>query len=402
MGRLFKLEAYVVYLLGIRWRPRRHLRIDDAETPRFLIVRLDQLGDLIMTMPLLSEIKRHYPGAHSTVLVQSSYVTLVERDPFADVVIGRLTYSNRFIPKALWPIISGFSTYKRYLKKYKYDVVISPRFSTDLHQATMIALLSNSAVSIGYRSTWQIANPFMHTLPGGGVKHELWRSLDTLTALGVEAQTPLLSLLTTAEDDLVAQMTLIGTDDDVLIVGLGLGSHVDETKRWPVERFALTVHAMKGDYRILPVVICTPAEVYLAEEFGRLWGDRMVIASNLTVPQAASLLRQCDIYIGNDSGGGHLAAATGIPVVTISSHAKSSDPCLPSNPDRFRPWTARGVVIMPEKPRFPCIDGCDAKAAHCILENEVAGVVEVALRSLALYGSAFARKGLQHNHGKAE
>jgi heptosyltransferase-2 len=107
------------------------------------------------------------------------------------------------------------------------------------------------------------------------------------------------------------------------------------------------------------------------------------LAGRTTLRETAAVLERCRLYVGNDSGPLHLAAAGGVPCVEISCHPATGRPDHENSPDRFGPWGVPHVVLRAASPRAPCDGYCGAQAPHCILEVDVDAVVAAADSLLA-------------------
>ena len=108
------------------------------------------------------------------------------------------------------------------------------------------------------------------------------------------------------------------------------------------------------------------------------------LAQQLPLMQAAGLLMECDVFIGTDSGLGHMAAAVGCPTVTLFAQAadcRTDDGRHSNSPRRFRPLGPRTAILQPEHARPGCEDGCSRLEPHCILDipAEQAAVAALAL-----------------------
>jgi len=107
------------------------------------------------------------------------------------------------------------------------------------------------------------------------------------------------------------------------------------------------------------------------------------VIGKATLRQTASLLKRCLLYVGNDTGPMHLAAAAGIPVVEISSFPRSAPLNDSNSPARFRPWGASYTVLQPQMPLSPCTGACEAAEAHCIKAVSIADVQGAIVRMFA-------------------
>ena len=94
-----------------------------------------------------------------------------------------------------------------------------------------------------------------------------------------------------------------------------------------------------------------------------------------TLRQTAALLKHCSLFIGNDSGPMHIAAAMKTSVIEISCHPRSGDTCHPNSPTRFSPWGTESIVLQPEQHKKPCQRGCEMDYPHCILNVHIDSVI---------------------------
>jgi ADP-heptose:LPS heptosyltransferase len=116
-----------------------------------------------------------------------------------------------------------------------------------------------------------------------------------------------------------------------------------DTKRWAAERFALTARALKEKDSSI-VLTCGPGEeAIVAEVAQRL--PYATILLGLTIPELAELIRGARLYIGNDSGPMHLAAAVGTPTLAIWGSSDSR---------RWRPWHVKHRVVQNPFECNPC------------------------------------------------
>jgi heptosyltransferase-3 len=102
------------------------------------------------------------------------------------------------------------------------------------------------------------------------------------------------------------------------LVALGAGSNM-QSKRWSEQGFEAVVNALVKRYNVWPVVFGGHEDAELAERLTTHWGCGTVAAGHLTVRQAAAVLEHCALYLGNDTGTMHLAAAMKVACVAIFS-----------------------------------------------------------------------------------
>jgi len=132
------------------------------------------------------------------------------------------------------------------------------------------------------------------------------------------------------------------------------------TKQWPLERFAVMSRWLREAYGLKSIVALGPDERRLAQAAGTQFGDTAVIVESLQLRELIALIAGARIFIGNDAGPTHLAAAAGTPSVVIFGS---------SNSVHWRPWHVEHRVVQNEFECNPCKgDRCYAfDEPRCIL-----------------------------------
>lgn len=102
-----------------------------------LLIRLDEIGDVVLMTPLLREMRSNYPEADITLIVKPQVYNLVELCPYVNKVMTFDRYEGRF--SFILNIIKAFRYAKVFLWKEKYDLVIVPRWDTDYYGASFLA-----------------------------------------------------------------------------------------------------------------------------------------------------------------------------------------------------------------------------------------------------------------------
>ena len=95
-----------------------------------------------------------------------------------------------------------------------------------------------------------------------------------------------------------------------------------------------------------------------------------------------AVLEQCDLFIGNDSGPAHLAAAMNCPTVVVSRHPRNGALDHSNSPARFAPRGGRVMVLQPASGMDDCTECCREAEAHCILQVTVDEVLAVSMKLL--------------------
>jgi ADP-heptose:LPS heptosyltransferase len=153
------------------------------------------------------------------------------------------------------------------------------------------------------------------------------------------------------------------------LVALHLGAGTP-AKQWPVERYAQLADRLVQARRATIVLVGGAEDAPLIQEFCQHAGaPPLVAAGSFSVPQTAALLRRCALFVGNDSGPAHLAAAAECPTLVIFSGTNT--------PEQWRPW-GQNVVCLQEKPECaPCGLGICRRDDHaCLTRITVDRVLE--------------------------
>jgi heptosyltransferase-2 len=181
-------------------------------------------------------------------------------------------------------------------------------------------------------------------------------------------------------DRLLAENEVRG---DELLIALHPGS--SEMKRWPKERFAALADLLMQDRRARILLVGGPGERELCGEVARMMKSPPIVAAGLlTIKQTADLIGRCDLFVGNDSGPMHLAAALATPTIGLFG---------PTDRVKNRPWGPRNriVIIGGGMKCAPCYKNgeipCIYDTNRCMAEISVNDVYERA-RSLLAGGTA--------------
>ncbi len=195
-----------------------------------------------------------------------------------------------------------------------------------------------------------------------------------------------------SEESLFRVQTLILDDATHIVIGCN-ATRIDR-RSWPLNNYATVISSINKKYPdIRFVVIVSSEDVTVAEELICLTGNYVKsLAGELSLLESAAAMKRSSMYIGNDSGPMHMAAAAGIPVVEISCHPEGGDIDHANAPERFGPYGVPSRICRPIEPKAPCTDACNESEAHCILNVSVEQV-ELAVKELyeEVYGDETAR-----------
>ena len=368
------------------WRGLRDGDADLDSVRTILVVRLDEIGDVVLTMPMLRALRHRFPSARITLVVKPGLEGLVETCPFVDDVLtfagGHNTVRQRIERAFDAQAFSRDQLWSRHI-----DLAIVPRWSADAYTATWLAFSSGARLRVGYservapdkaRENYGNDSLLTHTIDQRGVAHEVERGLNVVRFLGGEVRDTSLQLWPTRTDRAVARRLLLVGDGDAhdafLVLAPGAGV---VKRRWPWERFAAVGRELAQSHGYRLVVIGGHEDVEEANAIKeRIGGDALSLAGRTTLRETCAVLELASCVVCNDSGPMHLASAMATPSVVLSCHPRGADAGHANPPDRFGPWGSRHVLLQPSRHLPPCTDGCDAVLAHCIKSNQVREAVD--------------------------
>lgn len=274
--------------------------------PHILIITLSNIGDAILTTPVLAALHAQLPEARIDLVSDVRSSALFDPCPYVDRIFLRDKRSG-------W---AGYVKLIRLLRKTRYDVLVDLRtdFLPYLLRAKQVFKKRSNAST-------------MHL-------HSAEKHLAAVQTLVGDLR-PKATLWASAQDHaLVADLFPMLGQGRWLAIGPGANF---AGKVWPVERYAAVANALAAEVSGV-VLLGSQGDTALAQRFGVLAQLPVLVAcGRLTLPQSYALLQKCEAYLGNDSGLGHMAAAAGLATLTLFG---------PGSPVRYLPWSQRAYFIQ--------------------------------------------------------
>jgi lipopolysaccharide heptosyltransferase II len=300
---------------------------------RILVIKLDHLGDLLLAIPVFSNLRHTFPSAQIDALVGNWNYEILQNHPDVDEVIG---YNSHFFSRGMAPT-NLHQTYKIFcrLQEQQYDFLIDLR-------GDWVTVVFALWVNIPYRldrAYLQIG----HKIGLNGYKelHESARNLNLLRSVQIPTPVCTADFHTKKTAKLWADNYLEKLEDpsNLLRVAIHAGSPI-AAKRWPTKRFAELIDWLIFHHQAQVFLVGVKSELPINSEIeNRIKKKAFNIVGETNLQQLAELLRRCNLFIGNDSAPMHISATVGTQ--TIGLYGASS-------PNRFCPIGPNCATIARE------------------------------------------------------
>lgn len=365
-----------------------------------IIFRLDAMGDVVMTTPLFRELKRVFPEARCTVVVRGAFRPLLVTNPHIDELLTLPELRVACLPRRVRELVAVLLLYWKHLHGRKFDIAISPRWDLDEHLATLLCLLTNATQRVGYTEKTSLLRQRLNRgfgaafdicLKAGPVRHEVVRNLAVVEALGGTVQDSSLELRLTERDREFASQLFASVPAGTKVIAVGIGANT-AGRRWPLECYAECVSRLAREVQVQPVILCSASERTQASQLAKLLHHEPIILSGVPLRKVCSVLERCDLFIGNDSGPAHLAAAMDCKTIVVSRHPQDGDPNHGNSPLRFAPYAEDVRVLQPATGLDSCTACCHVLEPHCITAVPVVAVVAAAETMLHVVPKSWAIK----------
>ena len=338
---------------------------------RILVIRYRFLGDTILTVPFLRNLRRHYPAARIDVLVGPQSGLVLQGCPYINNLIEFDTTRFHKYDQGEGEKKSFFS-YVKSLRAERYDTVFVLKRS---FSSTLLAYLSGAKERIGY---------------GGGLKsmllttsvlwnknkHEVESTLDVLRQDNIPVVDNYLEAWTTREEIFAAKAALSELDSKLMIdkqkylLIHAAAAHPD--KMYPKAAWAKIIQTLHDQHGFTPVLSGAPTDAKLNEDIIDLAGVNCLnLAGKLSIRESMALYKLMQLSICVDSGPAHLSAAVGTPTLAIFG---------PTDPQRWRPFgPVHGAIFDDQLFCRPCNyhKTCDDRR-QCLTELDPQAVIKAA------------------------
>ena len=398
---LFRLAVKLAVVTGVL--PRRSSSTD-PKPAHYLIVHLsNHVGDTVMLLPMIEALRAAHPHARIECVVQIPIGPFLRLVPSLDRVYEfDLGYGPTSTPwLEVQRTVAILEQYGRTLRHVQPTTCIVPRWGCGFRDL-MLAYLSQAPNRVGFAS-----NDFDRSQPPAGYRDALLtsrvsgaqRMMEPARFLFLLEQASLIPstgrnaacvrpsssmrhIAATIKWPTLAARLRLEPDARLVVIAPGASA---SRRIWPIDRWATVIAQLHLDGFAVVLMTGTQDAPFARELYNLVPATERnriaLVAGSTTLSESTCLIAHSQLFIGNDSGPGHIAGALGVPCVILFIAAEGADPDGPSAPERVRPMGERVVCCRPAQAVFPCSGYCTADHPHCILQIEPEAVITAA-RSL--------------------
>jgi heptosyltransferase-2 len=319
-----------------------------------VVVRLPNwIGDAVMALPAVRCIKSSMPHLHVSCLGKPSVNELYRYNTDVDRLI------DLSMPKGR-NRLSAIKDFSKGLRDYRFDLgMILP----DSFSSALIFKLAGVKRRIGYRSelrSFLLTDP---VAPPETVTHRSYRYVSLVRRIGGTVDCALDVAVPVSDQESGRADSFLRDLGDFVVV---CPTSRAPSRRWGRAKYAELIRRISHQLGLAVVIAGAADESSAVEEVGRLSGvDCLNLAKAGDLLLSIEVMRRSEVFVGNDSGASHLAAASGTRVISISGA---------DDPDETRPLAAIGVVINKNIECSPCVKNVCPRKDHV---NECMDVISV-------------------------
>ncbi len=314
------------------------MTIDWQNIERVLVVRLRSIGDTVLATPCLIALRRFLPDARIDILLEDWVAPVLENfDAVNNVLtVGKDTKSRLHTA--------------RKLRQNKYDAVFNLHGGTT---STFFVRAAGAKHRIGF-ANYRYSFLYNHLLSSPldfwkqKFTHSAEQQLALLGFVGIPVEDKpksFLKVTKTAENSIKEKLAKSRIPNLKSRIALIHPAAAFDTKQWAAANFAKIIDYL-ASRSIFSVVVAAPKEETVIDEISRKTSTIFHGFTNLSLPEITALASRTEIFIGNDSGIAHIAAAVNTPTVVIFGS---------SNINHWRPWTdAPNEIVYEKMPCQPC------------------------------------------------
>ncbi|MBW2082386.1 MAG: lipopolysaccharide heptosyltransferase II [Deltaproteobacteria bacterium] len=339
------------------------MRIEKSKINRILVRSPNWIGDVVMSIPAIENLKYNCPSAWLTVVAKPWVKALLENNPCVDEI---LLYDprNGYLAKPKSILKAAKS-----IRRGNYDTAV---LFQNAFEAALLVWLGQVKYRIGYCTDGRglLLNYGIPSVKNPHRGHQVEYYLNLLRCVGLKTPKGNPKLFLSAEQKEKARQFLSEYQINLnkATVGLGPGAMYGEAKRWPAERFARVADLAVEKWSANILIFGSNKEKAIGSAVEQSMRHKALnLCGKTSLKEAIGLLSTCNFFVTNDSGLMHVAAALGVPTLAIFG---STDPTATG------PLSEKARIIYHDVDCAPCLKPSCTKDFKCMLSVQAEEVWE--------------------------
>ncbi len=332
--------------------------IDTGPVKRLLVRSTNWIGDAVMTTPAVRAIRESFPRAEISLLAKPWVAPVFAHSPHVDrIVVYDANGRHRGI--------SGTLRLARDLRRHRFQAAI---LLQNAIEAALLTWMAGIPVRVGFDTDGRrllLTHPVHRTRQVKTI-HQTGYYLAMLAGAGLRTGRPELFLRLGHDDRRRAARRLSGWGVTARrkLIGINPSATFGPTKQWFPERFAALADRLQAAHDAVIVLFGGPGDRVLGNRIaGAMTRPPVDLCGRTDLGEAMALIAACDLFVTNDSGLMHVAAALDVPLIAIFGS---------TNPATTGPFSARSRVVKSTVDCAPCLQPrCPLGHMNCMRDITV-------------------------------
>ncbi|MFH1824317.1 MAG: glycosyltransferase family 9 protein [Candidatus Firestonebacteria bacterium] len=310
--------------------------MNSLQPKRFLIVRTDKIGDVLLALPVMTNIRLAYKDAFIGFLTREYAKKVLEGNPDLNEIIFYDPLDKHKGMKGLFRLVN-------LIKGYKFDkaIIVFPTFKIAL--AIFLARVT-VRIGVGYRWYSFLFNKRVYFHRSKVEKHELEYNLELLKPLDIPIKDKTIKIWLNEEDKKFVGKFFEENKIDISkpVIGIHPGRSVSALN-WSFSNYAKLIDEIYKNFNMQVILLEGRGEEDITcAILKNLSCQPVILRGSTDIRQVTSVISSLSLYISGNTGTMHIAAAVNVPTISFFC------PIFVLQPKRWGPWGNKSVILQPE------------------------------------------------------
>ncbi len=278
---------------------------------KILLIRLDRLGDLIVSTPTMQAIKKTFPNSKLDLLASNMNCALLK---YCDYLDYTYIYNKKKPLEALKLLFK--------LRKEKYDVIIC--LAPHSKSCNFFTKYISAPIKLAFfEPPTKFQNTYTYSAPKSTKNHLMEEYQDNAKKMGFESPglKPIINVPTKTYEEINAKFP---KNTEKMRITISVGNIKRPHKRWPAQKYAQVIQYLnekynQNEHKLEIYVMSGVSDLAIMEEFKEVPQNYFTLYVGKDIAQSAAFIENCDLFICTSSGPSHIAASTKCPILSIIS-----------------------------------------------------------------------------------